>query len=348
MLSYNKSKLTQLIYSPKDFYPISVHPNMIVNLSGYKDIDSLAFAPFCTDVLKGTNTVTIHRDYALGDLIQLVPVARLIKKEFNIKTVNIITSTRFNQDLSYCYSDIHFWPKEYLNGSTTGLQFGFIISTNGILEKDHSLENNENHQHRVAIYLELFGIVNFKKEDLNWKCTMKGGVILPKLQTDKPLIGLQIRGSGYMKTLPSCMIRSIANELSKKYYVVLIDQDINMGFDGKNIINLCGKLKIPQVIALLEKLDLCITMDSGVLWMCHSANCPTITFLGSTREAERISLHPQYPKKAKAIDLTKYVGCEPCFETRVRCGGKIRCMNEVNYDMIKDELLEKVKSIIGV
>jgi len=348
MLSYNKSKITQLIYSNKDAYPIAIHPNMIVDLSAYKDIDHSSFAEFNMNCIVGADNLTIHRDYALGDLIQIVPVCRMLKKKLGIKNVKVITSDRFAKELSYIYNDIRFFTKEWLNGDISQLNFGFILSTNGILERDHSIENKENAQHRVFIYLDFFNLKNIQPTELDWSCVWKGGVIVPDFKKDKPLIGLQIRGSGCMKTLPIEMIHKIAEELSKDYYVILIDQDKDKGFEGKNIINLCGKLKSPQVIALLEKLDLCITMDSGVLWMCHSANCPTLTFLASTRESERITLHPQYPKKAKAIDLTKYIGCEPCFETRVRCGGKIRCMTEVNYDMIRNELFEKVKSILGV
>lgn len=348
MLYYNKSKLTQLIYSPHDAYPVAVHPNMVIQLNGYKDVDKSAFAPFDTKLFNNCGAITLHREYALGDLIQLIPICRLLKFIIGVKRVNVITSGRFRDDLAVLYPDINFLTKEWLSGDFSALKLGYIISLNGILEKDHSSKNKENSKHRTQIYADFFNLGDINNIKLDWSYARKENQMSSLLPNDKPIIGFQIRGSGCMKTLPYDMVKSIVYDLAKDYYVVLIDPDKNKGFDGQNIINLCGKLKSSQVVALLENLDLCFTMDSGVLWMCHSANCPTITFLGSTRESERISLHPQYPHKAKAIDLSKYVGCEPCFETKCRCKGKIRCMNEVNYDMIKDELLEKVKLILGV
>lgn len=344
-LYYNKTKCTQLIYRNGTVYPTTINPKMIVDLSSYKDYQLSDFDVFDLSLIQNTDTITLHREYALGDLLQLIAAARLIKKRYNIKKIVVITNERFVSDLNYCFKDIIFITSEFLIQSQPNL--GYIFTLDGILEKDHSGTNHENGLHRIEILLNYFGINEFTKDDLDWSLNLVGGLNMPQLKTDKKMIGLQIRGSGYMKTLPTEMIKQIATELSKEHYVVLIDQDKDKGFEGKNIINLCGQLKPPHVIELLRRCQLCLTMDSGVLWMAHVANCPTLTFLGSTREHERISLHPQYPDKAKCIDLTKYVGCEPCFETRCRCKGAINCMNKVSYDMIKAELLEKVKLILG-
>jgi ADP-heptose:LPS heptosyltransferase len=318
---------------------------MIVDLSGFKDYLKQDFEEFNLNLLHNTKRITIHREYALGDLLQLIAAARLIKKRYNIGEIWIVTNERFVDDLNYCFADIRFMSAEVLIHAS--LDFDFTFTIDGILERDHSLQNTENAKHRIEILLNYFGIETFDKSELDWSVNLRGGLVMPQLKNDKKIVGVQIRGSGFMKTLPTQMVKAIVNELAKKYYVALIDQDKDQGFEGTNILNLCGKLKPPQVIELLRRCSLCLTMDSGVLWMAHVANCPTLTFLGSTREHERISLHPQYPEKAKAIDLTKYVGCEPCFETRVRCKGAVNCMNKVSYDIIKDELLEKVKSILG-
>lgn len=344
-LYYNKTKLPQLIYRNGTVYPTTINPKMIVDLSGYKDYQLCDFDIFDLDLIKNTDIVTLHREYALGDLLQLVAAARLIKKKYTIGKIFVITNERFVSDLNYCFKDISFITNELLIHNQSNL--GYIFTLDGILERDHSNTNGENALHRVEILLNYFGITEFTKDELDWSLNTNGGLNMPQLKSDKKMIGLQIRGSGCMKTLPIEMIKQIATELSREHYVVLIDQDRDKGFEGHNIINLCGQLKTPHVIELLRRCQLCLTMDSGVLWMAHVANCPTLTFLGSTREHERISLHPQYPDRAKCIDLTKYIGCEPCFETRCRCKGAINCMNKINYDMIKDELLEKVKQILG-
>lgn len=348
MIYYNKTKLTQIIYAKNDAFPTEIHPKMILKLDNYKDYNPNNFAEFKMECLKENDSISLHRDYALGDLIQLVPVARKLKEKLDVKNINIITSARFLKFMRASYGDLKIFSREVINHSANMPNMGFILTLNGILEKDHSLKNSENHKHRVNIYMNFFNLKDVDKNDLDWSHNLKGKIMNMDVKRKRKLIGLQIRGSGAMKTLPYEMIKKISFGLVEQGYdVVLIDQDKDKGFEGKGIINLCGQLTPVKVIALLHECDLCLTMDSGVLWMAHSANCPVITFLGSTRESERLSLHPQYPEKAKGIDLTKYINCKPCFETKVNCKGKINCMNAVNYDMIKSELSEKVKTILG-
>ena len=188
--------------------------------------------------------------------------------------------------------------------------------------------------------------MNITGLDLNWSSNM---VERRKLlfKEDANVIGLQIRGSGFMKTLPCEFIQKIAHLIvAMGYKVLLIDQDKAMGMTGENIIDGCGKMDVVDIVQHLEKCKCVITMDSGVLWLAHVANCPVLTFLGSTREHERMSLHPQYPEKARSINLSEHVGCTPCFETRVRCKGTIDCMNKFDHDTILEMVRQNLEIIL--
>jgi ADP-heptose:LPS heptosyltransferase len=161
-------------------------------------------------------------------------------------------------------------------------------------------------------------------------------------------IGVQLRGSGQMKTLPEDVVKEMIKRLTTKYQVVILDQDKDKGFEGHNIINTCGKLNVYECIALLMRLDCCITMDSGMLWLAHAANCPVLTILGPTREEERVSLHPQYPQKAKSLSISKEInGCEPCFETKAHCKGAINCMKKFDHEIFYTKLQQKLIQIVG-
>lgn len=341
---YNKTKCPQIMDS-NGIQQNVIMPNMIFKETDFNIRNWEPYEIFEMEILKNNDVVNILRTYALGDLIQLVVVARIFKKQYNIKNVRILTSPRYVNVLNFLFRDIYFTAENNLQWFEQ--KDGFTISLNNILEKDHNLLNLDIIKHRVDIMLEYLECEKVNKSDIDWSTQMKY-IPITNISSNLPKIGLQIRGSGKMKTLPYSYIKKIASSLSKQYTVILIDQDINKGFEGKNIINLCGKTNIPQLLQVMRELDCCITMDSGVLWLAHIVDCPVITLLGPTREHERLSLHPSYPEKVKAVELQKMVNCKPCFETMKYCNGKINCMNNVNCDTIIEEIEKNIKLILGV
>jgi len=338
VLLYNKTKCTQILDIKGYAVPAAICPGMIFDPTPYVILIDKFFEEFDNTKLVGAKHVVTLRQYALGDLIQLVPVLRKLKTDRDVKSVGVLTSERFRADMSKAYPDIQFYAMDMAEHTKAD----FVLNLDGLLEKDHSLQNQENSLHRVKIYADYFGV---SVDNLDWSSNLPETNKIKKSKMKK--IGLQIRGSGPIKTLPFDFIKQIAFELSKDYEVVLLDNDKSFGFEGKNIINLCGQIKVPECIAILTLIDCVITMDSGMLWMAHSAKCPVVTFLGSTREQERMSLHPLYPDKARTINMAKLVGCEPCFETRVRCKGKHNCMTAFNRDEVLGILKSEVKSIVG-
>jgi ADP-heptose:LPS heptosyltransferase len=336
--------MTQVLDVKGSAFPIAIHPGMVFESTTMSGLYAEYFKEFTFDKFHNKKRVGFIRDFAMGDLIMLIPVVRQFKQHYNVKEVVIYTSEEYRILLRSLFSDISF-----LNNMSTSSnhQCDILFNLNGLVEKDHSITNTERFQHRVHLFLSNLGISDIKKSIWNSSKPLNlYGVIMPK--SDKKLIGLQLRGSGHMKTLPQDYVREIAHELSKKYRVVLIDQSKDQGFEGKDIINLCGKLNPYQVTALLSKLDCCITMDSGVLWLAHVADCPVLTLLGPTREQERLSLHPRYPSKAKGINISEMLGCSPCFETKVNCKGRIRCMKDFDRVQLLNLIKVKISEIVGV
>lgn len=347
MLIYNKTKCTQILDRPGCCFPEHVHSGVIIDDENYTGINRNAFAPFDSKMLLGCKKFSMIRTYALGDIIQLIPIFRYIKNHFKISEMYFITTDDHKRALEHIFPDI---PWVAMKTDYKFEYFGFVAMLDSILEKDHDPNNPESEMHRLRIYLRYFGIdPKFKKEDFDWSHRMKN---MKKVLNKDPkfkYIGLQIRGSSDIKILPHDYIKNLAFRLSEKYKVVLIDFDVNKGFEGNNIINMCGKTSIKDCTTMLTELDCCITMDSGVLWMAHAANCPVLTILGATREEERLSLHPQYPQKAKAISLSKdYVACKPCFESKKYCNGRMNCVKLFDRDKLTAEIQTKLKEIVGI
>lgn len=343
MLLINITKLPQIVDVPTSIFPVTIYPGMVFDPAPYRSLDKTAYKEFEVDMFRGSKHVGLIRNYALGDLLQLIAVARYFKDYYKIGKVSIFTTYYYCSVLRPLFKDIHFECADDIPSKFDGILFNL----NGTLERDHSLFNSENSKHRVEIYLNTFGIGNINKNDLDWNPTKLNVAVAYNMDTKLKKIGLQIRGSGKMKTLKPHVIKKITERLTNNYCVVLLDGDASVGFDGKNIINTCGKLNVYQVVATLTKLDCCITMDSGMLWMAHAAKCPVLTILGPTREEERISLHPLYPEKAKSISISEMIGCKPCFETMIACNRTYKCMNEYDEELLVDKIESKIKEIIG-
>lgn len=345
MLLINKSKLPQIISVPGKAFPITIFPGMVFNpivVKNFKIYD--AFEEFNVERFRNVDKVGFFRSYALGDIIQLIPVARYFKKIFNIKRIEIATKMNLIQILRYIFRDIGFFSDQYLNHIKDVPYFNL----DSILELDHNIEHPYREKHRIDIYFENIGISSYVKEELDWSNSIRLKELNVDMNTTRKKIGIQIRGSTDIKTLKLDTVKQIVNELAKEYTVYLIHHAACDNFNGDNIVNTCGKLNVIEVVSLLTKMDCCITMDSGILWLAHSANCPVIAILGSTREHERISLHPQYPKKAKAINIAEeIIGCTPCFETKKYCGGKMNCMNNFDKDKLITLIKTKLNEILG-
>ena len=339
-LVYNKSKCSQILDIPGYAIPTVIHSGMIFDSEAYKVLNWNPFSPFEFEKLRNANLVYINRQYALGDVLMLIPVVRRMKEFYNIKEVGIITSETIVRSLNRTFDDIKFQTSECL----ARVKADFIFQTDGILERDHSFTNHQHEVHRTQIYLDYLGITDNK--NLNWTPSK---FIIPDVKFDNNMkkIGLQIRGSGAIKTLPFPFVMEMAKKLSDKYQVVLLDGNKDLGFEGNNILNLCGKISVAQCISVLQQIDGVITMDSGMLWMAHCAKTPVVTFLGATREHERMTLHPLYPEKARVINMAEIVGCEPCFETRIRCKRAHNCMNTFDRGIVLEKLLSEVKIILG-
>jgi ADP-heptose:LPS heptosyltransferase len=346
----NISKLPHILDVKGQAFPTTIYPGMVFDPSSLGSYDTSAFKEFVmSEDLPKYKAITCLRRYALGDVIQLIPVVRILRDTYKYKNVYILTSYEHFRTLKFLFPDILFGEHRTLD---SGMQerFGIVVNLDGVLEKDHSAKNSENSMHRIHIYLKFFGLqVPDDVVKKQWNAVVKITKEIESLGLDmnKKRIALQIRGSGCIKTLPKDYIISLANTLAAKYQVVLLDHDRNQGFEGNNILNLCGKLNTYEVVATLTKVSACITMDSGMLWLAHCANCPVVTILGPTREHERLSLHPGYPILAKSINISEeIIKCKPCFETREYCKGKINCMNYFDRDILTNKIIQKLNSIL--
>jgi hypothetical protein len=96
-------------------------------------------------------TVLIQRMYALGDLIQLVPVIRFLKDKYSLK-FDLKTSPQFVEFMK-CFNIF-----EKVHCKNVNKEYNVTYVLDGVLEDDHSTVNDNRLLHRVKIYENFFNI----------------------------------------------------------------------------------------------------------------------------------------------------------------------------------------------
>jgi heptosyltransferase-2 len=90
--------------------------------------------------------------------------------------------------------------------------------------------------------------------------------------------------------------------------------------------NLCGKTNLREAMALIERCELFITNDSGLMHVAAALQIPLISIFGSTNP---ITTGPSSPN-SHIVRMS--VSCSPCLKPE--CPTDHRCMQEVTVDMV--------------
>ncbi|MEK7679586.1 MAG: lipopolysaccharide heptosyltransferase II [Deltaproteobacteria bacterium] len=140
---------------------------------------------------------------------------------------------------------------------------------------------------------------------------------------------------GPAKRWPEKHFSSVLQRLSKEYGSVpvifgskedlLFAEEVEAGLSGQSL-NLAGKLTLRQFMALLKRMSLFITNDSGPMHLSAALNAPTVAVFGSTDPGLTGPVGP-FTKVVKAPGID----CSPCFERECRYK-HYNCLNEIKPD----------------
>ncbi|MFQ5428333.1 MAG: lipopolysaccharide heptosyltransferase II [Thermodesulfobacteriota bacterium] len=157
---------------------------------------------------------------------------------------------------------------------------------------------------------------------------------------DKPLIGAAPGASyGPAKMWPAERFAETLVKLSEKLDVVPlifggpgdteVAEKVYNGISGKipHALNLAGKTTLTECIALLTRLGLFITNDSGAMHMASALGLPTVAVFGSTDPGLT------GPRGARTRVIIKDTPCSPCFE-RVCRYNHMDCMTAISVEEV--------------
>lgn len=102
---------------------------------------------------------------------------------------------------------------------------------------------------------------------------------------------------------------------------------------GDGVVNLAGRTKLPELIALVSGAALCLMHDSGPMHLATALGRPMVAIYGPTSPRRTGPYHR--PEAIARLDLP----CSPCYIKRVAdCPYDHRCMRDLSPDTLMDRL----------
>ncbi|MDD4954000.1 MAG: lipopolysaccharide heptosyltransferase II [Candidatus Omnitrophica bacterium] len=220
---------------------------------------------------------------------------------------------------------------------------GFLLTEKIFMPKKDSL-------HRIDFYLNILEKAGLKIEDryLEFFFSPEDEKFVDDFLKNNSvgrsdfLVALNPGGNWFPKRWPKAYWQELANKLASRFGArvvvtgsvsdIPLAREIESSIQKKPIIA-CGKFNLKQLGALIKRVDLFITADTGPLHIANAVGAKKIIALFGPTSAQ---VTGPYPLKNVTI-LQKDVGCKvPCY--KVNCKDN-RCMQAIT----PDEVIEQIK-----
>lgn len=162
----------------------------------------------------------------------------------------------------------------------------------------------------------------------------------------KPVIGINPGATGgtAKRWFPD-RFADLANRLARRFDTRILifggpgdwplGEDINRRSGGK-CVNLAGKTTLREAFALIDRCDLFITNDSGLMHAAAALDTPQIGIIGPTRYLET------GPVGEQSSIVRVQVACNPC--KNVHCPVDHICMDNISVAMVMEKSLKIIES----
>jgi lipopolysaccharide heptosyltransferase II len=160
---------------------------------------------------------------------------------------------------------------------------------------------------------------------------------------NKTIIAIFPGGSTLQKRWDENNFRSVAAMLIKNGYgiVVLGGQDDSeagrkMAEINSSILNFCGKLSLMETAALLKKVSLLISGDSGIMHISYGLGVKIVALFGPS------NVKKWAPRCEDVSVIYKNLDCSPCskFGYTPYCKHNTMCMKQITVDEVYEKAIE--------
>ena len=181
--------------------------------------------------------------------------------------------------------------------------------------------------------------------NLNKKNHEKAEMLLSRLPKSDKVIALCVKGTFGLKTWPKEYFATVVNELNQKYnaafFVVGAPGDRAYSDEvikeiGLPVENFCGDTSLTDLAALISKVDLFVTVDTGATHIAATTGVKMVTMYGCTSPKR---WHP-FNKNARVMSYDPE--CCPCSYGENECPylPKPKCLYEVTPNNVLEACLE--------
>lgn len=273
------------------------------------------------------------RSGGLGDVICLTPVLDTLLKRYPGVSITVATE---NEEVFRYWEPIKAVSTRRAAGVSCDV--GFLL--NDVLELDYQQLSVHAGKPRLQIYTDVLGMKKIIDPIFRFPFSQEDNVfadmMVPRNGGTDRVIGIQVAGASPTRSLPIETVRLVVNGLVSEGHQVVILHNARVDFEGERIINLSGQTTLHQLVAVIHKLDLMVTMDSGCMWVAHTTQTPLVAILGPTRPQEKTCYH----RNCVSLETNKWIDCEACFESLEACNRGIDCLRKADPKRILDCVLE--------
>ncbi len=161
---------------------------------------------------------------------------------------------------------------------------------------------------------------------------------------EKPLVGIGFGASyGAAKMWPADRFANLIDKLSPRAQIILLgsvpEREVEnevLGMTNSNPASLVGKTDLPVLAAVLKKLDLYITNDTGPMHLASALGVPVIGLFGPTSPKET------KPAGDNAQVIHHCSDCAPCWLRQ--CPGDHLCMTAITVEEVEEAAVKKIWS----
>jgi len=333
----NMTTIPQVYYS-RVVEPIQVPPRCCI------DQTLLEWGSACGDSLREFGSIETYlkahpaarlvfvRSGGLGDVICLTPVLDTLLGRYPDISITVVTG---NEAVFRYWDAVKAVPavrEEY--------DCGFLLDD--VLELDYRRSSPYARKPRVEIYTDVLGMkriidpvfrLPFSQED-----SLFASMVIRRKRDSDRVVGIQVAGASPTRALPMETVRALVEGVVSEGHQVVILHSASVDLDGERVVNLSGRTTLHQLAAVIHRLDLVVTMDSGCMWVAHTTQTPLVAILGPTRPQEKTCYHPN----CVSLETNRWIGCESCFESLEACSGGIDCLRKADPRRIVDSVLEAI------
>lgn len=171
------------------------------------------------------------------------------------------------------------------------------------------------------------------------------------LKSDDLLVGISVTSGVKLNEWPPDRFAKLADRLIEELQAKIIF--IGSGDErsrveevqkmmGHNAINSCGNFRLYELPALLKKLKLFISVDTGPLYMANTVGTPVIDIVGPDNMQE------QRPSGNKCKIVQKNIDCAPCLFIFLGVSfckeGHLRCVKEITVEEVFQAAQDLIKT----